>query len=136
MSELVRTTLAIERELLEKFDAWMQDHGYDNRSEAMRDLIRSCLVQEEWSNAKARVVGVVGIVFDHEQHELAQELTHLQHENPHIVLCSQHVHLDQQRCMETIMLRGKADELRRLADAVISQRGVKFGRLMLMSETI
>ena len=136
MSQVTRTAVSLEPELLADFDRLIAEEGYDNRSEAMRDLIRSCLVQEEWSNAKARVVGVVGIVFDHEQHELAQELTHLQHENPHIVLCSQHVHLDQQRCMETIMLRGKADELRRLADAVISQRGVKFGRLMLMSETI
>jgi nickel-responsive transcriptional regulator NikR len=97
MSELTRTTLAIEKALLEKFDRWMAQHGYTNRSEAMRDLVRQALVEQEWSDPKADVVAALSIVYDHAAHTLAQQLTSLQHEDHHAILCSQHVHLDHHR---------------------------------------
>jgi CopG family nickel-responsive transcriptional regulator len=136
MGELARTALAIDRGLLEKFDKWIAAHGYANRSEAVRDLMRGALVETEWADPKAKVVGALSIIYGHAQHALAQELTKLQHEDHHAILCSQHVHLDEDRCMETILMRGTAGQLRRLADTIIAQRGVKFGKLTLMSSNI
>ena len=107
MSELTRTTLAIEKELLEKFDAWLSSRGYNNRSEAMRDLIRSALTEQEWSTPDAQVVAALSIIYDHAAHTLAQQLTHLQHADHDAILCSQHVHLDNHQCLEVILMASR-----------------------------
>lgn len=136
MSELARTALAINRDLLARFDKWMDGHGYTNRSEAVRDLIRNALIEQEWTDPEAQVVAVLSVVYDHEAHTLAQELTHLQHEHHTAVLCSQHVHLDHDLCLEAILLRGTAGRLRSLSDSIIATRGVKAGKLTLMSTSV
>ncbi len=136
MSELTRTALAIEKDLLGRFDAWLGQHGYGNRSEAMRDLIRSALIEEEWKNPRATVVAALCIIYDHAAHTLAQELTHLQHEDHHAIMCSQHVHLDHNKCLEVILMQGAASKLRRLADTIIASRGVRAGKLSLLSRNV
>ena len=136
MSELTRTTMAIEKSLLGRFDAWMERRGYTNRSEAMRDLIRQAIIEQEWSDPAAQVVASLSIIYDHAAHTLAQQLTQLQHEDHHAVLCSQHIHLDHHHCLEVILLRGSAGQLRRIADAIIATRGVKAGELTLMSPNV
>ncbi len=136
MSELTRTALAIDHDLLEKFDTWMAGHGYTNRSEAIRDMIRNVLTEQEWSDPKAPVIAVLSIIFDHAAHHLAQEITERQHEDHHAVLCSQHVHLDHHNCMEVILMQGTAERLRRLSDAIISTRGVTAGKLTLMCKNV
>jgi len=114
----------------------MAAHGYTNRSEAMRDLIRAALTEAEWADPEANVVASLSIIYDHAAHTLAQEVTHLQHEDHHAVLCSQHVHLDRHRCLEVILMSGTAGQLRRVADAIIATRGVKAGKLTLMSRNV
>jgi len=136
MSELTRTTLAIEKDLLEKFDAWLSSRGYNNRSEAMRDMIRAALTEQEWSAPDAQVVAALSIIYDHAAHTLAQQLTHLQHEDHHAILCSQHVHLDNHQCLEVILMAGTAAQLRRMADAIVTTRGVRAGKLTLLSKNI
>ena len=136
MSELTRTTLAIAKDLLGKFDQWMARHGYGNRSEAVRDLIRQALVEQEWADPKANVAASLSIIYDHAEHALAQQLAGLQHEDHHAILCSQHVHLDHHRCLEVILMRGTAGQLRRISDAIMATRGVIAGKLTLMSLTV
>jgi CopG family nickel-responsive transcriptional regulator len=136
MSDLARTALAIDAELLEKFDQWMASHGYTNRSEAVRDLIRSALTEAEWANPTAKVVAVLSVVFDHAARDLAQEVTEIQHRDHHAILCSQHVHLDHHNCLEVILMRGTSRQLRRVADSIVATRGVKAGKLTLLSQNI
>ena len=136
MGKLTRTALAIDQDLLKRFDKWMAGHGYTNRSEAVRDLIRSALVQDEWKTPSARVVATLSIIYDHERHELAQYLTRLQHADHGAILCSQHVHLDEHNCLEVIVMQGTARQLRRVADAISATRGVKAGKLALLSREI
>ena len=136
MSDLKRTALAIDGDLLARFDAWMAFHGYTNRSEAMRDLIRAALIEEQWADPGASVVASLSIIYDHAERTLAQELTHIQHEDHHAILCSQHVHLDAHRCLEVILMRGTAEKIRRMADGIIATRGVRAGRLTLLSTDI
>ncbi len=133
MSELTRTTVAIDRELLAQFERWMTARGYANRSEAVRDLIRAALVEQAAEESDREVVGVLSILYDHEQRALAQDLTRLQHRHISAVLCSQHVHLTHHHCLESIVLRAPAGELRELADRILSTRGVLTGRLTLLS---
>jgi len=136
MSGLTRTTLAIDADLLTRFDEWMANHGHTNRSEAVRDLIRAALVEAEWHNPKAQVVAVLSVIFNHTARDLAQEVTEIQHEHFHAVLCSQHVHLDDHDCLEVIIMQGEARQLRRLADTIVATRGVKAGKLTLLSQNV
>ena len=136
MSELTRTALAIDKDLLGKFDKWMADHGYSNRSEALRDLIRSTLVEAQWEKPASKVIATLSIIYDHEQRELAQQLTHLQHADHHAILCSQHVHLDRHKCLEVIIMSGTARQLRRICDAITAAKGVLTGKLTLMSRKL
>jgi CopG family nickel-responsive transcriptional regulator len=133
MSDLARTALAIDRDLLERFERWMAQHGYTNRSKAVRDLIGRALIEQEWADPHATVVAVLSIIYDHAARSLSRELTSLQHADHHAILCSQHVHLDHDRCLEAILMRGSAAQLRRLADLIIARRGVQAGQMTLMS---
>ena len=136
MGKITRTTLAIEQDLLAKFDAWMAAHGYSNRSQAMRDLIRQTLVQAEWNKPKAKVVASLAIIYDHAAHRLTRQLAGLQHEDHHAILCSQHVHLDHNTCLEVILMRGPAARLRRICDCITATRGVRAGKLTLLSTNV
>jgi len=136
MGKLTRTTLAIEADLLKKFDRWMASRGYTNRSQAVRDLMRTALVEAEWQDPRAQVVAALTVIYKHAARTLSQELTHLQHEDHHAVMCSQHVHLDHDTCLESILLKGTASQLRRLADAIIATKGIRAGKLTLMSTRV
>ena len=136
MAELTRTALTIERDLLARFDAWAESHGYANRSQAVREVLRAAVIEAEWGNPAAQVTATLSIVYDHASRSLAQELTSLQHEDHDVILCSQHVHLDRHRCMEVIIMRGMAKQLRRVSDAIIGTRGVRAGKLAMMSPSV
>ncbi len=136
MSSLTRTALAIDQELLDRFDRWMTTRGYTSRSEAVRDLMRAALVEAEWESPSARVVATLSIIYDHGRHELAQQLARLQHADYSVVLCSQHVHLDEHSCLEVILLRGTARQLRRVADVISATRDVRAGKLTLLSQKV
>ena len=131
MGELSRIGVAIDSELLRKFDDLIAKRGYTNRSEAFRDLIREELVEQAWESPERKVVGTVSIVYDHHVRLLNEMLTGLQHEHYHHVLSTLHVHLDHDHCLEVLVVRGKAAEVKRIADALIATKGVKHGRLTI-----
>lgn len=131
MEKIIRFSISLEADLSKKFDQWMKKNGYDNRSEAIRDLIRDKLVEEEWKDENKEVVAVLSLVYDHESRELPEVLTSIQHEFYNLILSSTHVHLDKHNCLEAIILKGKAGQIKRVANKLLSQRRVKHGRLVL-----
>jgi CopG family transcriptional regulator, nickel-responsive regulator len=131
MSELSRIGVAIDSDLLAKFDRLIAARGYTNRSEAFRDMIRDELVQKSWERADSSVVGTVTLVYDHHVRLLSEKLTGLQHSHFHNILSTLHVHLDHDNCLEVLVIRGKAGAVKKLADALISTKGVKHGQLTL-----
>ncbi len=131
MSELSRIGVAIDSDLLKKFDDLIAKRGYTNRSEAFRDLIRDELVGQAWESPERKVVGTVTIVYDHHVRTLNERLTQLQHDYHHHVLSTLHIHLDHDHCLEVLAVRGKAAEVKKLADALIATKGVKHGRLTI-----
>ncbi len=131
MSELSRIGVAIDSELLRKFDEHIAVRGYTNRSEAFRDMIRDELVKKIWERADSNVVGTVTLVYDHHVRLLNERLTDLQHDHHHNILSTLHVHLDHDNCLEVLVVRGKASDVRKIADALISTKGVKHGRLTI-----
>ena len=133
MSELSRIGVAIDEELLRKFDDLIASRGYSNRSEAFRDLIRDELVERAWEQPDSNVVGTVTLVYDHHVRMLNEKLTDMQHSHFHHILSTLHVHLDHDNCLEVLVVRGKASEVKKIADALISTKGVKHGRLTITS---
>jgi len=131
MSELSRIGVAIDSALLEKFDELIARRGYTNRSEAFRDLIRDALIEKTAEKPDSLVVGTVTLVYDHHVRMLAERLTDMQHESYHNVLSTLHVHLDYDHCLEVLVLKGKASMVRKMADALISTKGVMHGRLTI-----
>jgi len=131
MSELSRIGVAIDSKLLQKFDDLIARRGYTNRSEAFRDLIRDALIEKTAERPDSIVVGTVTLVYDHHVRMLSDRLTEMQHDHYHHVLSTLHVHLDHDNCLEVLVLKGKAAFVRKLADALISTKGVKHGRLTI-----
>ena len=132
MSNLVRFGVSLEEKLLKRFDEFIKKKGYDNRSEAIRDLIRQKIVEEEWQEDKD-VVGVIVLVYDHEKRELTDELIDFQHKYCYNVISSMHIHLDEHNCLETIIIKGKANTVKDIANKLISIRGVKHGEVIKTS---
>lgn len=133
MKSLRRIGVAIDSDLLEKFDRLIGQRGYTNRSEAFRDMIRDALVQEEWEQPNSPVVGTVTLVYNHHVRLLSEKLTDMQHDHHQHILSTLHVHLDHDNCLEVLVVRGKAAIVKRIADALISTKGVKHGRLTITS---
>ena len=133
--ELERASLAIEKDLLERFDALVERAGKGNRSEAIRDLIRKRLVEEEWERGKKDAVASLTLVYDHGKRELADRLVEAGHRH-HQVLATLHVHLDRDLCLEVTAMRGKPADLRHLSERLIGLKGVKHGQLVMSSASV
>ena len=130
MTELARFGISIDENLLDKFDKLIDGKGYNNRSEAIRDLIRNALVEEEWGQEEAEIVGTVTIVYDHHTRDLGDKLTEHQHSHHDSIISAMHVHLDHHHCLEVVVVKGSASDVKRLADELIGTKGVKHGKLV------
>jgi CopG family nickel-responsive transcriptional regulator len=133
MSQLIRFGISIEASLLEQFDVHIQNHAYQNRSEAIRDLIRKELIQERCLQSQEEALGTITLMYDHHVRELPQLLTEIQHEFNTQIISSMHVHLDEHNCLEVLAVKGHPPSLQHLADQLISIKGVKHGNLAMTS---
>jgi CopG family nickel-responsive transcriptional regulator len=125
-----RIGISLDKKLLAQFDGLIAAKGYSNRSEAVRDLIREKLIEREWSLPTGETVGTLLLVYEHETMELSRRLAKLEHEAFHHVVATLHVHMDEENCLEVIVLRGPGPEIQKLAERLISLRGVKQGRFV------
>jgi CopG family nickel-responsive transcriptional regulator len=126
---VTRFGISIENPLLKRFDDLIERKGYSNRSEAIRDLIRDSLVAEEWGSSDSETIGTITIVYSHETRELTDTLTDLQHHYHSSIISAMHIHLDAHNCLETIVVKGRARDIRIIADKLIGTKGVKHGKL-------
>jgi CopG family transcriptional regulator, nickel-responsive regulator len=131
MSDLTRFGVSIDSKLIKKFDALIDKKGYATRSEAIRDMIRDTLVEQEWESGKLETVGTITIVYNHHTRELEHALTDMQHKSFHQIVSTLHVHLDPHNCLEVMIVRGKSHEIKEIADRLIGTKGVKHGKLVM-----
>ncbi len=127
---LKRFSISIEEDLLDIFDEHIQERQYNNRSEAIRDLIRKAFTKKEWE-ADKEVMGVINLVYDHHQHQLQEKVTEIQHDFHNLIVSTTHVHMDHHNCLEVIIVKGKAKEVQELSDLLMAQRGVRDGNLAM-----
>jgi CopG family transcriptional regulator, nickel-responsive regulator len=133
MEQVERIGVSLEKDLLVLFDKMIKKQGYQNRSEAIRDLIRERLSEQKLQNPDAQAVAAVCLVYDHHATNLMEKLTELQHSRLLQTVCSTHVHLDHHDCLELIVLKGKIGEINKTAENLISIKGVKLGKINLVA---
>ena len=120
----IRFTVSLEEGLLSRFDEALTHRAYTNRSEAIRDLIRQNLIEEEWDQGE-EVIGNITMIYNHHERELSKELTHTQHDYNKVIISTQHIHIDHDNCLEVIIIRGKVEEITALYNALKTTAGVK-----------
>jgi CopG family nickel-responsive transcriptional regulator len=130
MTKLVRFGVSLEQSLLAKFDALVAERGFASRSEAFRDLIRGSLIEKDWKGGE-EVAGAVTLVYDHHRKDLLGRITDIQHDYHHLIISTQHIHLDHDHCLEIIAVRGRAGDVGKLADSLRSIKGVKHGTVSM-----
>lgn len=127
--QAIRFTVSLPPRLLDALDRRVEGKGYASRSECVRDLIREGVVEDKWHDSRENVVGVLTIGYDHHQRQLTQKIIDVQHSRYVNVLCTTHVHLDHDNCLEAIILQGKPAEIEKIQAQIGALRGVKFAKL-------
>ena len=128
---ITRFGVSLESELLKDFDELCSEKGYENRSEAIRDLIRRSLVEREWDRNVQDAAATLTLVYDHHKSDLVQKLVAAQHDAHHLIVATLHVHLDHDNCLEVLILKGKGPKIKALSDNLVAIKGVLFGDLSL-----
>jgi CopG family nickel-responsive transcriptional regulator len=129
-----RFTISLDESLASAFDALVAARGYGNRSEAVRDLIRSAIeTDRQRATPSGHCVANLSYVYNHHERELAERLTHLQHQHHDLTVAALHAHLDHESCIESVILKGSTAEVRQFADALVAERGVRHGSLNVVA---
>jgi CopG family nickel-responsive transcriptional regulator len=131
MKKINRFGVSMEEQLLHRFDRLIAEKGYTNRSEAIRDIVRDKLVEEDIQQTTGTVYGTLTFVYDHYKRELEKKLSSVQHDYHHNIVATTHVHISHSRCLEAVILKGEAKILRTIADHLLSIKGVQHGKLTI-----
>lgn len=132
--ELMRIGVSLPDNLLDRFDEIIKKRGYSSRSEGIRDAIRNYIIHYEWMNeVEGERIGVITIIYDHDQRGLVNSLTDLQHDYMNMIKSSVHVHLDEDNCLEIIMLKGEGKSVKEIAEKMMALKGVKHVKLTTIS---
>jgi CopG family nickel-responsive transcriptional regulator len=131
MEKVARFSVSLDRKLLRELDRMSREKGYDNRSLAVADMVRAHLVEHRQQLGRGEIAGSITLVYDHHKHHLQELLTDMQHEHRDVIISALHCHLDHDNCLEVLAVRGKAADIKRLADELIAAKGVKHGKLTI-----
>lgn len=132
-----RITISLDEDLAREFDALADMRGYQNRSEAIRDLLRREVeAARQRAGEAGHCVANLSYVFNHHERDLAERLTELQHHHHDLTVATMHAHLDHDHCLESAILKGPTTSVRSFAEAIIAERGVRHGQLNVVSVSI
>jgi CopG family nickel-responsive transcriptional regulator len=124
-----RFSVSLPPKLLEQFDRLVAEKGYRNRSLAIADLMRAGLVEHHRQMGTAEIAGTITLVYDHHKQHVQAALTNIQHDHHDVIVSTLHVHLDHDNCLEVLVVRGQAQQVKKIADELLTARGVKHGKL-------
>lgn len=129
MEKVIRFSVSLPEQLLEELDKKVSSQGYASRSEFTRDLIREKIVKDKWQNDNEVLVAVLTIVYTHNQNELLNKIMEIQHNSKITILCTTHIHLEDDNCLETIIVKGKVGKIENFTQNIGGLKGVKFSKL-------
>jgi CopG family nickel-responsive transcriptional regulator len=119
--------------LLQQLDAMVRAKGFDNRSQAVAEMIRDRLVDHFQESGDKEIAGTITLVYDHHKPHLQEELTDFQHDHHQAIISTLHVHLDHHNCLEVLVLRGQAATVKKMAERLLAVKGLKHGKLTVTS---
>lgn len=125
-----RFGVSLDNEVMEMLDSYVETNQFPNRSQAIRHLIEQHTVEKKWM-CNNEVAGAIVLVYDHHKNEITKQANDVQHDYHHLILSSQHIHLDHDLCLETIAVKGPANKLTDLSDKLIALKGVHHGKLVM-----
>ncbi len=131
MSKIKRFGVSINENLLYAFDELIAKENYNNRSDAIRDLIREKLILASWEDDEKDVVGTITIIYDHHSSDISENLVHIQHDDYKSVISTTHIHLDEHNCLEVLIVNGKSNKIKQIAENLLRAKGVKHGKLSM-----
>jgi len=129
--KVVRFSVSVYPELLSKFDAFIKEKGYANRSEAFRAILKKELIEEEWQEEERETIGVLTLVYDHHKSDLVEKLMDAQHRFHPLIITTLHIHLDEDNCVEAVFIKGKVREIKEVEKTLSLIKGIKFQNLAL-----
>ncbi|AEF97010.1 nickel-responsive transcriptional regulator NikR [Methanotorris igneus] len=133
MVDMDRISISLPTKLLNEFDEIIAERGYASRSEAIRDAIRDYIIKHKWIHSlEGERAGTINVIYDHHMSDVTEKLTEIQHDYTDIIVATLHVHLDHDHCMEVILVRGDAKQIKELTDKLTAQKGVKQVKLTVM----
>ena len=132
-TSITRISVSLPSKLLGDYDRMVDQKGYDNRSPAIADMMRAQLVDHREKTGQGEIAGTITLVYDHHTSHVQESLTTIQHDHHEVIISTMHVHLDHHNCLEVLVVRGKAPQIRKIADSLIAAKGVKHGKLTVTS---
>ncbi|MGG7073366.1 nickel-responsive transcriptional regulator NikR [Campylobacter sp. 9BO] len=130
MDDIIRFSVSLPKSLLQELDAKIEQQGYASRSELTRDLIREKIIKDSWETSTSELIGVMSIIYLHEQNEIVNKILNLEHQTKIKIMCITHVNIDPQNCLDTFVLRGKSKDIKLFCDKISGTKGVKFSELV------
>jgi len=127
--QAARFSASLAPALLRDLDQMTTEKGYSNRSLAIADMIRDHLVEHRQKFGNEEIAGTITLVYDHHKQHVQATLTDIQHDHHDVIISTLHVHLDHHNCLEVLVVRGKASQIRSIADELVAAKGVKHGKL-------
>jgi len=134
--KITRFGVSAEPGLLKKFDKKIKKEGYDNRSEAIRDLIRKDLIKQDTQKPDQTAIGTLTMIYNHHTGNLTNKLLNIQHDHTNEILTTTHIHIDHDNCLEVLVLKGKNKNIKKLADNIKSIKGIKHAELVITKSSI
>ena len=129
MENIIRFSVSLPKQLLDELDSKISAQGYASRSEFTRDLIREKIVNDSWKDADEDLIGVLTLIYLHHQNDLVVKMMDIEHKANLNIVCTTHIHIDHNNCLETLILRGKAGIIEKFSEKIGGLKGVKFSKL-------
>jgi CopG family transcriptional regulator, nickel-responsive regulator len=129
--KITRFGVSIEPNLLNKFDKIIKKKGYNNRSEAIRDIVRENILEVDIGDPNSEAIGTLTLMYDHHEGTLTNKLLDMQHDHHNEILSTTHIHIDHHNCLEVLVLKGKTGNIQKLADNIKALKGIKHGELVI-----
>ncbi len=130
---VARISVSLPQKLLSQYDEMVKEKGYDDRSPAVADMMRAQLVEHREKTGNGEIARTITLVYDHHTQHVQEALTEIQHDHHDVIVSTMHVHLDHHNCLEVLVVRGKATQIKKIADELIAAKGVKHGKLTVTS---
>jgi CopG family nickel-responsive transcriptional regulator len=132
MPKITRISLTLPQELLEELDRMLKTEKYASRSESIRNALHDFLANYKWRQGlRGRQIGIIVVIYEHDVRGLTDALVDIQHASRANISAVQHVHMDRKHCLETIIVKGQAEKIRKLVDKLGALRGVKQAKLVV-----